>query len=368
MTLHQPAADPAHDVVPDDELPPEVDVDESAGPSVTRKGLRTIWRFARLHPAPFAMSLVGGVLWAAIVVGASYSLGWVTNQVIAPAFKGGVPTSRIWTAVGLLFLIGLARGASVVVRRWFGAVTEARMQVSLRKDVVDRLLTMPLSEYRDRPTGELMSHADNDVNAATQMLLPLPWSLGVVALIAFSLVSLFSADWVFGLTAVLLFPSLTALSRYFTNRVHGPMAAVQERLGVVSSIAHESFDGALVVKTMGLEEVEVERLHRDLDLADREGERDDHQDEAPREEGLPDADLPEEEDEHADDAQEKARDARGLHVPDEVDPVAQVVDLLQDERVGVLAVRSRRLDVAMMTSVCAAVLYIAWTVDPLGTS
>ncbi|MFM7068726.1 MAG: ABC transporter ATP-binding protein, partial [Actinomycetes bacterium] len=97
-------------------------------------------------------------------------------------------------------------------------------------------------------------------NAATQMLLPLPWSLGVVALIVFSLASLFAADWVFGLTAVLLFPSLTALSRYFTNRVHQPMAQVQQRLGVVSAIAHESFDGALVVKTMGLEEREVQRF------------------------------------------------------------------------------------------------------------
>ncbi len=262
MTLHQPAADPAHDVVPDDELPPEdLGADDAAtGASVTRQGMSTIWRFAKLHPAPFGLSLLGGVLWAAIVVAASYSLGWVTNEVITPAFDGGISTARIWAAVALMVGIGLARGASVVVRRWFGAVTEARMQVSLRKDVVDRLLTMRLSEYRDRPTGELLSHADNDVNAATQMLLPLPWSMGVVALIGFSLASLFSADWVFGLTAVLLFPSLTALSRYFTNRVHGPMARVQERLGVVSSIAHESFDGALVVKTMGLEQHEVERF------------------------------------------------------------------------------------------------------------
>lgn len=259
MTLHQPAADPAHDVVPDDELPPEQQ-DSTSGPSVTRKGMSTIWRFAKLHPAPFGLSLLGGVLWAAIVVAASYSLGWVTNEVITPAFDGGISTARIWAAVALMVGIGLARGASVVVRRWFGAVTEARMQVSLRKDVVDRLLTMRLSEYRDRPTGELLSHADNDVNAATQMLLPLPWSMGVVALIVFSLASLFSADWVFGLTAVLLFPALTALSRYFTNRVHVPMAQVQERLGAVSSIAHESFDGALVVKTMGLEEREVARF------------------------------------------------------------------------------------------------------------
>lgn len=42
--------------------------------------------------------------------------------------------------------------------------------------------------------------------------------------------------------------------------------------------------------------------------------------------------------------------------------------LLPEDRVGVLAVRSRRLDVATMTAFCASVLYIAWTIDPLGTS
>lgn len=41
---------------------------------------------------------------------------------------------------------------------------------------------------------------------------------------------------------------------------------------------------------------------------------------------------------------------------------------LPEDRVGVLAVRSRRLDVATMGTFCAAVVYIAWTIDPLGTS
>lgn len=42
--------------------------------------------------------------------------------------------------------------------------------------------------------------------------------------------------------------------------------------------------------------------------------------------------------------------------------------LLPTDRVGVLAVRSRRLDVATMVTLSAVVLYIAWTIDPLGTS
>ena len=41
---------------------------------------------------------------------------------------------------------------------------------------------------------------------------------------------------------------------------------------------------------------------------------------------------------------------------------------LPDDRAGVLVVRSKGTDVAMMSAVCAAIIYIAWTIDPLGTS
>jgi uncharacterized membrane protein len=41
---------------------------------------------------------------------------------------------------------------------------------------------------------------------------------------------------------------------------------------------------------------------------------------------------------------------------------------LTEERAGLLVVRSRTVDVVTTASVSAAVLYIAWTIDPLGTS
>ncbi|MGD9619836.1 MAG: DUF3017 domain-containing protein [Mycolicibacterium sp.] len=41
---------------------------------------------------------------------------------------------------------------------------------------------------------------------------------------------------------------------------------------------------------------------------------------------------------------------------------------LTDDRAGLLVVRSRTFDVLTTASVSAAVLYIAWTIDPLGTS
>lgn len=263
MTLLAPEPDAA----PADEstLGPGPDVD--AGPSVTRRGIHLIGRFVRLHPSTFALSLVGGVGWAALVVAYSYVLGQITDEVISPAFTAeGVTASAVWWSVAALFLVALGRGVSVGVRRWFGSLTEARTQRSLRTDVVERLLTMPLSSYRRRPTGELLANADVDVTTASNMLMPLPFSLGVLALVAFSLVSLFAADVAFGVVALALFPTLTLISRWYTSRVHGPSALVQARLGEVSAIAHESFDGVLVVKTLGREAEEQERFE---DAADR---------------------------------------------------------------------------------------------------
>jgi len=41
---------------------------------------------------------------------------------------------------------------------------------------------------------------------------------------------------------------------------------------------------------------------------------------------------------------------------------------LSDDRAGLLVIRSRRIDFVTTATVSATMLYIAWTIDPLGTS
>ena len=41
---------------------------------------------------------------------------------------------------------------------------------------------------------------------------------------------------------------------------------------------------------------------------------------------------------------------------------------LSDSRAGLLAVRSRTVDFLTTATVSAAMVYVAWTIDPLGTS
>lgn len=42
--------------------------------------------------------------------------------------------------------------------------------------------------------------------------------------------------------------------------------------------------------------------------------------------------------------------------------------LLSEDRAGLLVVRSKTIDFMTTATVSAAMLYIAWTIDPLGTS
>ncbi len=241
-----------------DVAPDETDEEPRAG--ALRRGVPVLARYIRTHPGPFAIAVTGSLVFASMAVAGTFVLGDITDHVFTPALKGHRDNHTVMVAVVATILIAAARSVGVVTRRYFAAVTSRRMQVTLRSQIVDRYIVAPLAWLREHPTGELLAHADNDVEVAVEVVNPLPFSLGLISLILFSVVALFLADPILAVIGLTLFPALAFLNRFYTQRVEAPAERVQERVGDVSSVAHESYDGALVVKTLGLEDREVERL------------------------------------------------------------------------------------------------------------
>lgn len=234
--------------------------------SVNKRGARLIWRFMTTHPAPTVVSVIGAIMFSAAAVGSTIAVGEATDKLISPGILGELDSATLWLWVAIVVGVGIARGLSVVLRRYYAAMLEARMQATLRRGVVDQYLRLPLSFHQSTPTGTLLAHADADVTGTTMLIKPLPFSIGLVALVVFSLASLLAVDWTFALTAIALFPLLTIVNRIYTSRVEGPSALVQKELGNVSAVAHESFDGALVVKALGRSELESKRFADAADL------------------------------------------------------------------------------------------------------
>ena len=224
------------------------------------RGLRLIWSYVRMHPGPFLISVGGSVLFAFASIALTTTLGRATDEVLQPAFEGGVEPRKIWLAVVALMTFGCLRALGIMLRRFFSGVSGERVMATLRTRIADRYRRLALAYHRETPTGELLAHMEADVKAAVDVFWPVPFATGVIVLIVLAMIQLIAADIFLAMIAAVLFPALAVMNRNFAVRMQGPARRAQERIGEVSAVAHESIDGALVVKTLGREVAETERL------------------------------------------------------------------------------------------------------------
>jgi ATP-binding cassette, subfamily B, bacterial len=231
--------------------------------AVFRRGMRLIASYIRMHPKPFAASVTGAVVFAFASVGLTIVLGKATDQVVRPAFEGTGGTDKIWLAVGALMLCGVLRALGIMLRRYYSGVAGERVMATLRTRVANRYRDLSLQYHRETPTGELLAHMEADVKAAVDLYWPVPFATGVILLTVLAMVDLLVTDPFLALVGLVVFPALAIMNHSFAKRMEGPARRAQQKIGDVSAVAHESIDGALVVKTLGREHAETQRLHEE---------------------------------------------------------------------------------------------------------
>ncbi|HYU83440.1 MAG TPA: ABC transporter ATP-binding protein [Kribbellaceae bacterium] len=229
--------------------------------SVTRRGFAVLRVAIAEEPRVFAISVLCSVLYGAMTVADGWALGWATDHLIRPAFERGDTTAgALLTIAGLFVGIAVLRAIGVVGRRVGAGVMQYRLQATYRRRVTRQYLELPLEWHHRNPTGQLLSNANADVESTWFPIAPLPMAVGVLAMLAFATAAMFAADWLLALVGCAVFP-LVFLSNVLFQRYLQPLATrAQELRADVSEVAHESFDGALVVKTLGREAAETERF------------------------------------------------------------------------------------------------------------
>ncbi len=225
-----------------------------------RRGSRLIVSYIKIHPTPFWIAVAGSFVFAAASIALTIAFGRATDNVLKPAFDGGVAASKVWLAVLAIMITGCLRALGVMIRRYYSGVAGARVMATLRSRVADRYRELSLQFHKETPTGELLAHMEADVEAAVEVLYPVPFACGVIFLVVFAMVSLLLTDWYLAAIGLMLFPTLAVMNRSFARRMEGPARRAQEKIGEVSRVAHESIDGAMIVKTLGREVEETERL------------------------------------------------------------------------------------------------------------
>ncbi|MEO7557165.1 MAG: ABC transporter ATP-binding protein [Acidimicrobiales bacterium] len=223
--------------------------------------MRVIARLVRLAPRTFAIAVAGAAVYAVATVGSSIVVGRVVDGVVLPRFEQGhVRSGAVVGAVVAIVGVGLLKATGIVTRRLFATITNANVGAALRRQVVERYQQVHYGYHEANATGELLSHASTDVEATSELLAVSPISTGVCVILLTSVVWLLLTDVVLAGVAFVLFPLLLVLNVRYQRAVEEPAEEAQARLGEVSAIAHESFEGALVVKALGAEIFESQRF------------------------------------------------------------------------------------------------------------
>lgn len=232
-----------------------------ASRGTTLEGFAVLGIAIRREPWIFTLSTLGSVLFGALTVADAWVLGWATEHAIIPAFDTGeVDASILWAVFGLFVGVAILRAVGIVARRLGAGVMQYRMQAHSRRAVTRQYLRLPMEWHQRHPTGQLLSNANSDVEAAWFPIAPLPMAVGTIAMMVIAIIQMLLADLVLALVGLLVFP-VVILANIAFQRAQSPlMTRAQQLRAEVSEIAHESFDGALVVKTLGRETEETDRF------------------------------------------------------------------------------------------------------------
>ena len=232
-----------------------------SGAGSTSAGFGVLWVAIKREPVIFTISTIGSLLFGALTVADAWVLGWSTDHVVLPAFRDGtIGAGMLWAVLALFLGVAILRAVGIVARRLGAGVMQYRMQASSRRAVTRQYLSLPMEWHQKHPTGELLSNANSDVEAAWGPIAPLPMAVGTVAMMVIAVVQMLFADLALAVVGLLVFPVVIATNIVYQRLSQGWATRAQQLRAELSEIAHESFDGAMVVKTLGREPEETARF------------------------------------------------------------------------------------------------------------
>ncbi|MGZ4640497.1 MAG: ABC transporter ATP-binding protein [Blastococcus sp.] len=229
--------------------------------AVVRRGLRHVGLAIVEQKGMFTLAFLASSLYGGMTVASAWVLGAITNRVLLPAFATGGTTTAALTLAALAILgVAVLKIVGILGRRLFAGIMSYRLQADYRRRVTGQYLRLPLSWHQRHPTGQLLSNANSDVESSWFFVAPLPFACGALVMIAITVISLLATDPLLALVGLVVFPAVFGVNVVYSQVMSPRMQRAQQLRAEVSEIAHESFDAALVVKTLGREQQETDRF------------------------------------------------------------------------------------------------------------
>lgn len=222
--------------------------------------MRTVLRvFSYLKRYPFMAALqltcaVGGTLMVVVFPAVTREI----FDVVVPQGKWDRLTPLALTALGAYFAQHLFNSLRIQLNNTF----EQKVICDLRSDIYERLQTLPLRWFDNRPTGDIMTTVSEDIPAVERVLID-GIEQGLVAVLQIIVVGvfMFRADAKLALYALVPVPFLIAGALAYTLTSKDRHRKVRKASSAMNSLLHDNVAGMRQIKAYAIEQQEHKRFN-----------------------------------------------------------------------------------------------------------
>jgi len=206
----------------------------------------------------FAASILGTVAFAAT----EPAMPALLKPLLDETFVSKNPEGLVRLPL-LMILLFVVRGAASFVSSYCIKWVSTRVVMDLRKEMFDRLQTLPASYFENHASGNIISKFSYNVqqvmSAVTDVVITVVKdSLIIVGLLGYALY----LNWQLSLVTFLIVPPTALVISYFSRRMRRLSRSVQDSLGDLTRVTQEAINGNREIKIFGGEDYEARRFYK----------------------------------------------------------------------------------------------------------
>lgn len=224
---------------------------------MSRGNLRRLLRAHFSHPR----SVVIALIFAFVVISVTAIVPLLIARVIDQTIREG-RTELLAPLVGGILGLSAVKAVAIAMRKRHAGLSSIGTEARLRAQLYEHLQGLDIAYHENVSTGQLMSRASSDLQAARDFLSIIPIGTSMAALIVVITIILFTVDVPLAAVTLAGFPFMGLAAARLTRRLHPLIYGQQQQLAELTQVAEETITGIRVVKAFGREEHQVGRLRQ----------------------------------------------------------------------------------------------------------
>ncbi len=215
--------------------------------------IRWLWNYMKRAKLLLFLTVFGGLLSAVFTMLAPYYLGKAIDVLRDPtAFLKALLTLAAIYGFGALMQWAVP---------YFASILSGKTVENIRKDVFNKLQTLPLQYFDTHPHGDIMSRITNDIDNIADGLSQCLAQLftGVITIVGI-VVFMFSLNFWIALLVLFITPLSMLVARFVVIRSSRLFREQQKLVGALNGFAEEMISGHKTVKAYGMEQKTLEEF------------------------------------------------------------------------------------------------------------